>query len=209
MDDQSFGPRNLLELASNGTNHDPSGLWSLTKLVLLAGGTGDPVSTAGECIVECVEYEPERWTVFLEPLLAAAGATTPGERRAWWLSGAGARARGLARGGNFLILLENVRRQDEEAGRQSTTHRPGATLVSQYYDDTVTDTPGLLQLVRLVALARGTCNWRWRGSGRCGSLILLQTTGLPEVDFLSLSYVNASGEYTTMLHPASRMTLIV
>eukprot|EP00240_Pyramimonas_obovata_P009424 CAMPEP_0118941174 /NCGR_PEP_ID=MMETSP1169-20130426/33260_1 /TAXON_ID=36882 /ORGANISM="Pyramimonas obovata, Strain CCMP722" /LENGTH=81 /DNA_ID=CAMNT_0006885857 /DNA_START=70 /DNA_END=312 /DNA_ORIENTATION=+ len=79
----------------------PATSWTLTKLVLLAGGTGDPAATAGQepCVVSggCTYADTRSTTMFLEPLLAAARATSPGRRRAWWLSGAGARARGRAR----------------------------------------------------------------------------------------------------------------
>lgn len=44
------GPTNLLEMASNATHGGDTDSWTLTKLVLLAGGVGDPIATAGHDI---------------------------------------------------------------------------------------------------------------------------------------------------------------
>jgi hypothetical protein len=113
-EDLAFGAENPLEAASNGL-HGPgsscSSCWTLTKLVLLAGGKGDPIAKAGQQQDDGTggrQFTSKRWTIYLEPLLQAASVTTAEQRRGWWLSDDGARARWNAHGGGLLCLIESM-----------------------------------------------------------------------------------------------------
>jgi hypothetical protein len=116
--------RNALELCSNASllisDHRGKAegvAWTLTKLVILAGGTGNPLGYLGFCPYEEVYYgnNHREW---LCPLLESVAATSQ-ELRRWWLSDAGAHDRWKAFGGELLCLLESLAAKDGLDSRRS------------------------------------------------------------------------------------------
>lgn len=103
--------RNALELCSNATMlfNDPESeedAWTLTKLVILAGGTGDPSRYLGSCFHDQVTYG-DHHIKWLRPLLGSVSAP-PQVLRHWWLSDAGAHDRWKAFGGELVCLIESL-----------------------------------------------------------------------------------------------------
>jgi hypothetical protein len=103
--------RNALELCSNATRlfnvrESEEDAWTLTKLVILAGGTGDPIQYLGSCFYEEVWYG-DRHMQWLRPLLGSVVAP-PQVLRRWWLSDTGAHARWKAFGGELVCLIESL-----------------------------------------------------------------------------------------------------
>ena len=112
--------RNALELCTNSgqlcDRPEPEVLkaqqvaWTLTKLVILAGGTGNPIRYLGYCPYEEVYYG-NKHQIWLKPLLQSVAATSQ-ELRRWWLSDAGAHDRWKAFGGELLCLFESLAEKD-------------------------------------------------------------------------------------------------
>ena len=125
-EDDDFGPCNLLELASNGTHGGGTNSWTLTKLALLAGATGNPIAKAGQDSAEGCQYDADLWTAYLEPLLVACESSAV-QQRAWWLSEQGARERWWVQGGDFICLLESIR-------RKPGAHEPHVQLLKRLAD---------------------------------------------------------------------------
>jgi hypothetical protein len=126
--DELKSQQTLLEIASNGTHGPGDVQWTMTQLVLLAGGKGDPERFAGlDTSNGGRQFSEERWLVFLDPLLDAAEATTPAQQRQWWLSAEGEHTRWLARGGDLLCLLKSV---DALAAPTSASASAAASLLA-------------------------------------------------------------------------------
>jgi hypothetical protein len=143
-----LGGRTALELASNASGageEASSDAWVLTKLLLLAGGEGNPFQHAGYCPCDQAFYSGERWTRFLIPLFNAGcemleGSrcpTTTAGRRAWWLSDAGALLRWKANGGELACLLERLATATADEDGQAAAPRRSSRVAKGDPFDTI------------------------------------------------------------------------